>query len=368
MATPMVRVLRAAFPHSRLDFFVGSWSRQAVLGNPSIDNVVDCGRVGSGSYSIAEYLKIARKLREGNYDVCFVLERSAVISVLPWLAGIPCRIGLDSEGRGFSLTRRVSCDEVKLEVELYLDTIRSLGIDPGKSRLEFFPSDSDVEAAGHLLGEMGVSGPGGTRPPNTTASGTTGKPSKQVAAPRPPVIAIHPGGGVNPGMDLLAKRWPAQRFATLADRAIAEYGAAVIVVGARSDATLAGDLEDAMLARPLNLAGKTNLGELAAVFQRCDLFLGNDTGPLHLAVAVGTSVIAVFGPTDERVYGPYSDDAVAISSQVSCRPCFVKGVARPCTSFECVMSIPVDQVWKEVEAKLDAKGFQKLGSVVECST
>lgn len=355
MSTPTIWAVRKKFPNARLDFFVGSWSRCAVVGNPHLDNIVDCGSVGAGSVSLGEYWALVRQLRKGGYDVCFVLERSVLMTLLPLLAGIPYRIGLDSEGRGFSLTVKVSCSGTKHEADRYLDTVRAIGADTNRRRLEFYPTERDVQRAQDLLvaaGVMQLGSADGGGPP---------------ASARTPIVVIHPAGGANPGMELLAKRWPAERFAAIADLLIEQYGATVVIVGAKADIPVAADMERSMEKQPVNLAGKTTIGELAGVFTYSDLFLGNDTGPLHLAVAVGVTTVAIFGPTDARVYGPYSDESTAVSGAVPCRPCFVKGAARPCSTFECMTSVSIEQVWRAVGERLEAKGFRQANSTVERS-
>ena len=347
MSTPTIKAARDAFPDARLDYYVGSWSRRAVEGNPNVDNIIDCGSVGAGRYSVGEYLTLIRRLRQGKYGVCFVLERSVFITLAPLLAGIPQRVGLDSEGRGFPLTVKVPCGEVKHEAELYLDTARAIGVDVDNPRLEFHPSDTDVARAHQLLQDAGLA--------IDDSSANT------------PIVIIHPAGGANPGMKLPAKRWPAERFAAVADRVIDEYGATLLIVGAESDIPVAAEMERKMQRQVVNLAGKTTIGELAAAFTFSHLFLGNDTGPLHLAVSVGIPVVAIFGPTDARVYGPYSDEATTVCSNVACRPCFVKGATRPCRAYDCITSISIDQVWAAVQHRLEANGFRKLNSVAKRS-
>ncbi len=376
MATAALRSLRQSFPGARIDFFVGDWSKQVLIGNPHVDNIVSCGRVGSGSYSLAEYFHLVRQLRQGTYDACFVLERSAFITSLPFLAGIPVRIGLDSEGRGFSLGVRVPVDRPKHEAELYLDTLRAVGVNPVDPRLEFFPLPGDDEAAISLLKDAGLELAGGgrfhlSRSLRLRRSETdTRHLSRSLRLRRsetdtrqtcpchsPMLVAIHPAGGVNPGMDFLAKRWPAERFGAIGDRLAREYRATVLIVGAAADAPLAEAMVQSMREPAINLAGKTGFGELAAIFRRCDLFVGNDTGPMHLAVAMETPIVAIFGPSDERMYGPYTDNASVVTSDVPCRPCFKKGSANPCNEYRCVLNVTVEQVWQAVQGRLAANGF-----------
>ncbi len=114
-------------------------------------------------------------------------------------------------------------------------------------------------------------------------------------------VAVHPGSGGH----ILARRWPAERFAAVADALATRYEARIVIVGGPGEEGLAGQMAGAMKQRALNLAGQTSLKQLAAVLARCALFVGGDSGVMHTAVAVGTPVVALFGPTNERAWGPY---------------------------------------------------------------
>jgi ADP-heptose:LPS heptosyltransferase len=132
-----------------------------------------------------------------------------------------------------------------------------------------------------------------------------------------PWIAIHPAGGVNPGMTLLSKRWPAARFAALAERLIEERDARILVLGGPEDRAVAKVVLDALPPRhrsaALDLSGQLSLGATAAAIQRCALFIGNDTGVSHLACGVGTPALMIFGPTNPKRYGPLPGAGLAVS-------------------------------------------------------
>lgn len=326
MATPVIAALRQAFPRAKIDFAVGDWSRAMVENNPRLDGLVDCGRVGSGGRcSWREYLDLVRRIRAGGYEACFVLDRSPLISLLPYLAGVPQRVGLDSQGRGFSLTVGVPVVGLKHETELYLDTVRAVGIEVDEPKLEFCPTEADRRYVAELL----------------------------KAAPQAPLVVMHPAGGSNPGMVLSAKRWPPRRFAALADRLIEERGAQVLLVGGPDDRPLAAAIKGAMKEKPWDLAGRLTFGQLGALLERCDVFVGHDTGAMHLAVAVGAAVVAIFGPSDPRMYGPYSENSVALWHDVGCNPCLLRGRwDADCRRFKCIEAVTVEEVWQATTAFL----------------
>jgi lipopolysaccharide heptosyltransferase II len=327
MATPVIAALRQAFPRARIDFAVGGWSRAMVENNAHLDGLVDCGRVGSGGhYSWREYLDLVRRIRAGKYEACFVLDRSPLISLLPYLGGIPRRVGLDSRGRGFSLTVGVPVAGLKHEAELYLDTVRAVGIEVHEPRLEFYPTDEDRRHVTEII---------------------------QGATPQAPLIVIHPAGGSNPGMTLSAKRWPPRRFAALADRLVEERGAQVSLVGGPDDGPIAAAIKGGMRQEPWDLAGQLTFGQLGALLERCDLFIGHDTGAMHLAVAVGAPVVAIFGPSDPRMYGPYGENSVALWHDVGCNPCLLRGRwDSTCRRFRCIEAVTVVEVWQAATAFL----------------
>jgi ADP-heptose:LPS heptosyltransferase len=293
MATPALLALARAWPQARLDLAVGAWSRPAVAHNPHLDRLIPSDPVGTAPLRAAGpgLARLARRLR-GRYDAALVLDRSPVVALLPWLAGIPVRAGLDSGGRGFALTHRVPCPPTlpRHEADWYLDVVETLTgpLDRATLHLEFVPTTTGQAAAARLLTE------------------TLPTPSPQPPTP----IALHVGGGANPGMRLPAKRWdPARWGAVLARLSAADPDVPVLLLGGPDDAAGARAVLDALpeaaRSRVLDLVGRTDWDTLGALIARCRLFLGPDTGAMHLAVAVGTPVVAVFGPTDPRRYGPW---------------------------------------------------------------
>jgi len=339
MTTPVIAALRRAYPQARITYAVGAWSRSVLVGNPNIDDFVDCGAVGSGPYRLADYLALAQDLRRRQFDLAVVLDRSPALGFLAFLAAIPRRVGLDSGGRGFAHTVRVAVDwqHPKHEADLYLDRVRALSLPVVNPRLEFFPAVSDRAWAAALL--------------------TSCQPVPETRYPLPATrsfVAIHPGGAANPGMTLLAKRWQPEGFAAIADRLVETYGAQIILVGAPSDAEAAEAVRAAMHHEPLVLVGKTTLGQLAALYENCMLMLGNDSGVMHLAVAVGIPVVAVFGPSDARVYGPYGPKGIAVRKDAQCfGRCFLpgRGIAVRCDR-RCIAGVTVDDVWAAVQTVL----------------
>ena len=281
MSTAFLAALRASLPHADVTVFVSTWAKAALAGNPHCDRVLDSGSVGfPGRYGLRAYRRCIARLREENFSHCFVLDRSPLMALLPRLAGIPWRAGLNSAGRGIALHAGVPCPEDRHEAELYLDVLREVGCTVTAPRLHFRPESSDEAAVSNFLADNGL-------------------------ADNSPLIAIHPGGGRNPGEEHADKRWSSAGFAALAEHLAAAQGAGVVLVGGPDDVPVAAAVQRDTCAEVLDATGKLTFAQLGALIQRCHLFIGNDSAPMHLAAAVGTPVIALFGPTAPERYGPY---------------------------------------------------------------
>jgi ADP-heptose:LPS heptosyltransferase len=382
-STPLLRELRRTLPTAHLTFGVGSHSRPAIANHPAVDEVLDTGRVGSGPYSFRDYVRLIRAIRVRRFDACFVLERSAVLHLIPLLAGVPFRVGIDSGGRGFSLAVAVSSRPARPESELYLDLLRALGGQPHSGELEYHPSDQAVRRIDHIVREQ--------------------------IPDRRPFVVLHCAGGANPGMTLLRKRWPIESFRALAERIVGAGGTVVLVGSAEDRDALVGfvgwglgdgaihhpspsppramgrggdgatvqdsDTESSVAVSPrrrlaasaavdgwttgpdptsqtptpvVDLVGQLSLDELAELARRAVAYVGNDSGPSHLAEAAGANVVMLFGPSDPIMYGPRCSRGVAVTAGLWCSPCFESGRVAPCANVICMQSISVDRVWREV--------------------
>ncbi len=323
LATPALAALRGAYPHAAISLAVSAWARPAVEDNLHVDTLIDCeGFTGRHWRRWGAYRRFSETLRAGSYDLAIVLDRSLFASLAAWRAGIPLRVGIDSGGRGFSLTTRVPWNQVRHETDLYLDVVQAAGAPVSVARQPLYrPTAIHRMFAARVFEEWQLQGRG-------------------------PVVAIHPGGGSNPGMTLAAKRWPATRYAALADRLVDSIGAQIVVVGHPEDAPVARQLHMAMQFEALDLVGQTSFGQLAAVIERSDLYIGNDAGATHLAAAVGTPVIAIFGPTNPAVYGPRAAAGVALFHTDACpmRERRALGAVSACPGCQCVKAVTVDEV------------------------
>jgi lipopolysaccharide heptosyltransferase II len=327
MTTPLLEILHHNYPQASITYVAGNWSKVIVEHAPAVNHVIDCGTVGiPGRYKVQEYLRLAQLLRRSSFDLAFVLDRSPMLTLLPWFAGVPRRVGPDSLGRGFSLTDRVAVSASPLhlqhQAEIYLDLARAIGLSVDSPRMQFVPTAAEkqqIPLDSHLR------------------------------------IAVFPGGGSNPGMQLTSKRWPVERYREIVRRLVLERNVHVLLIGGPDDKVLTQmileglTIPDGMVT---DLAGQTSFGEMAAYLEACALFIGNDSSPMHLAAAVGTPVIAIFGPTSPQEYGPYPPDDprhIALWRHPAGQPCFFLGKMQPCANCTCMQAVTVDDVWAAVE-------------------
>lgn len=290
MATPALRALQHAFPDAAIDVAVTAWAAPALDSNRRVRRLV---RYPDGR-SPAAVARLGFRLRREGYDLGIALDRSPLPGLLLWLAGVPVRAGIERRGRRVLLTHHTRPREGQHETELYLDVLRGVGVEPQGLWPEYdVPNEARARIAA-LLGERGIDG---------------GR----------PLVVIHPGGAVNPGATMLAKRWPAERFAALADRLAREWGAAIVLTGSVSDRDAVRDVRRAAQCPLVDLSERLLLPELAALCAVARLFVGNDSGVSHLAAAVGAPTVTVFGPTNPLQYRPLGPDSQVCAPPASWR-------------------------------------------------
>lgn len=285
LATPALLALNQAFPQAKIDVAVGSWSQAVLQNSPYIHQLIDSGKVGQGTYTWRDVLALAQTLRSESYDLALILDRSPLVGLVPLLAQIPHRVGLDSFGRGFAHTQRVPVPpHARHEAKLYLDVVARLGVTVYQQNQPLFWSNfhppAEVE---HHLPDI----------------------------PQPFAI-LHPGGGQNPGMAMLNKRWPLDRLAKLGD-VLAERGLTPVLSGAPAEVEVCQQVAQQMKHPPYIVAGQLSLAEFGALCQKSQLFVGGDTGAMHIAVAMGSQVLAIFGPSDPKHYGPFAPPSQSIT-------------------------------------------------------
>jgi lipopolysaccharide heptosyltransferase II len=330
--TPVVKAVKEASP----DNFVAYWCNERVKeipeSNPNIDKVFALSRGDLKKIyqdypleAIRRFLSLARQLRKERFDCLIDFSLDHRYSLIAKLSGIRKRIGFDYKKRGIFLTDKINLDgySKKHIVEYYLSLLKFIGISPKNKNLDLEVSQHNWSRIRSILSYANVK-------------------EKDV------VVGIAPGAGASWGENAKLKHWQPLKFAELADKLVDNLGAKVLILGDASERDIAEIIIAAMKNKPIDLVGKTTLGELAAAIKSLKLLITNDGGPLHMAVALGIKTVSIFGPVDEKVYGPYPSGPLhaVIKKDLPCRPCYKQFRMPLCDrERECVKTISVDEVF-----------------------
>jgi len=313
-STPFIRAVREANPGAHIACLVHPRCVEMLEGNPRINEIIAYDEEGRHR-SLVGKLKLVTALRAKRFDTAFILHRSFTKALLAMLAGIPERIGYATKNRARVLTKAIDEPaDAAHKVEYFLDIARGAGISPNSVSYEFFINGADRDFIKGFLGENGVSA-------------------------QDKVVVICPGGNWDP------KRWPRSNYAALADELIEKYKVKVVVAGAKKDVLLAEDIKRMMKNSPVIACGRTTLKQLAALFEVSKLVVANDTGPMHLAVAMKADTIALFGPTSPKLTGPYGGDNYKVIFKT--RDCDVPCYDVTCAANRCMEAISVEDVSAE---------------------
>ncbi len=322
-ALPVAAALRRRFPDAYIGWAVGPAAAEVVRGNPHLSETLVVGGSGDepGSRSVPPVsapLRLRRALREKEFDLALDMQGLLKSALIAYLSGARDRIGFRNfqEGTFLFNNRRIVPDRRDVHaVEGYLGFAWAVGAEAEPLDFTIATSEADARAAEELL------------------SG------------RDEVAALIPGARWE------SKRWPAARFGAAADAMREEFGLTSVVVGGPDDRVLAQEVAEAARSEMVDLTGETTLKQLAEVFRRCRVVVGNDTGPLYISFAVGVPTVAVFGPTDWRRLGPYGEGHVKVRAGLDCGPCR----RRRCHPLRCMEAIGTEQVVGAVREVLDRR-------------
>lgn len=315
-STPFIRTVRMANPDARIACLVHPRCVGMLESNPRLDEIIIYDEEGSHKGVIGK-AGLVFELRKGRFDTAFILHRSFTKALLTWMAGIPERVGYATKNRGGILTTVVEDPETEChKVEYFLNIARAAGMKPDSLSYEFFVEPSDRAFVAELLAKNGITG-------------------------KDKVVVLCPGGNWDP------KRWPKERFASLADLLTEKAAARIVISGSAKDVALAQEVKGLMKNSSVVTAGETTLRQLGALLGRADLVVANDSGPMHIAVAMKTKTIALFGPTSPRLTGPYGEGSYIViegkagTKEAACEvPCYDVS----CGSNDCMKGIDVADV------------------------
>jgi heptosyltransferase-2 len=340
MTTPALMRLRKKFPDAHITLLTPEKLRDLWLAHPAVNKIISPAP-GENVFSVG------RKLRAGNFDLALVLPNSPRSALEVWLAGIPQRIGGARPWRNFFLThavpawgeavkmRKRSVDEIKVlirgtgfqpgppltahQIHEYLHLVAALGANPEPLPPQLVVTPAEIEAVRKKFGLNEI---------------------------ERPLFGLNPGAEYGP-----AKRWPMEKFIAAAREIQKQTNCTWLVFGGQADAAIADRIESAIPSPPsaiLNLAGKTSLRELMALLKICRVLLTNDSGPMHVAAALGIPVVVPFGSTSPELTGPGlpgDPQHRLLKSAALCSPCFL----RECPiDFRCMNGISIERVVEAV--------------------
>lgn len=291
MALPALRAARARFPEAEIAILARSYIA-AIYDNQGVANklvILDGGR------------SVIAELKNQKFDTVLLLQNAFQAAWIAWRAAIPERIGYARDGRSLLLTKAVPVPKLgetpAHEQYYYLELLRRIGW------LDSLPNEAHIT----------LNVPQGNRDRAAEFLPTAGA--------RPGKVRIAIGAGASYG---LAKCWPPSRFAELANRLQSQMEADVILFGTATEAPVSRAITAGMRHPPVDLTGKTSIADLPALLSQCDLFVGNDSGAMHVAAAVGLPVVAVFGPTDPFGTAPVTPRCSIVQEKPYCSPCFLR--------------------------------------------
>ena len=300
MALPALRAIRERFPDAKISILAQPYVADLYRGQKICDELISYDRKGPHA-GLSGRERLAKELRAQRFDVALLLQNAFDAAWLAWRAGIPERIGYARDGRSLLLTKKIPVPKPgeipEHEQFYYLELLRRAGW------INSLPSESFVT--------LNVSEEGRCQAEETLS----------FAGARPMALRIAIGAGASYGS---AKCWPPERFADFVNRFRVHTDADVILFGTAAEQQVSDAIAAGIRGPSISLVGKTAIAALPALLSRCQLFVGNDSGAMHVAAAVGLPVVAIFGPTDPHGTAPITPRCTVVQEKPYCSPCFLR--------------------------------------------
>ena len=326
LTTPLIRSVRTAHPEAFLAYLGDSIAVTLLENNPYLDEIIPYDFSRS---DLREQSRVALALRRRRFDVAIDLFGNPRSALLMFLGGAPVRVGPDRRGRGLLYTIRVRNDDGPMNaIEFHNRYLRAAGIAPSSTRTEIFLTEDERRQGKELLSRaLGLSLES---------------------------LRDHTVIGIHPGATWPAKKWFPERFAQLARTLRRRPGTLVVLTaGAKDGETVAA--VQAASPEPLPVLRALPLRGLAAAIAACSAYVANDAGPLHIAAAVGTPTVGLFGPGEDAIWFPYpaEEGHRALRKEVPCHPCHLDVCNRSGGAFmECMALLSVEEVAEAVAGAL----------------
>jgi len=324
LTTPVLRALRERYPEAHIAYLAEKEAVSLLQHHPCIDEIIPFDFTRP---TLLEQPRVMWLLRRRKFDIFIDLFSNPRTALLAMASGAPIRIGKEVDGRGRLYTHRILDDgKPKSAIAFHYQYVKPIGVEPTRWRTELFLTEEERrEARSYLTWQ-------------------------QLDLSRP-IIGLHPGA------TWPAKRWAWEKFADLIDLLRAKLDAQVIVTQGPNDGELVAKIAARSTGRFVYLP-VLPLRQLAAVIAQCAVYVANDNGTMHIAAAVGTTTVGIFGPGEEEIwfpYGPPHDDRshVALRKEVPCHPCHLDFCNRPGEEYmECMRALSAAEVFETVRQRL----------------
>lgn len=325
LTTPLLHSLRAAYPSAYIAYLAEAQACSLLRHHPAVDELIGYDFTRP---SVLEQTRVALALRRSRFDLALDLFSNPRSALLTYLSGARVRIGLARAGRGRLFTHQVHDDGTpKTAIQFHDQFLRAVGVEPTGSQPMLVVTTGEQETMRRRLQAMdppgGSGGPGDARVDRV-----------------PRCVILHVGA------TWPVKQWGAEQYAKLALLLARSAGVRVLLTGGPRDEAALREVEEKSH-RAARRAGALTLRELAALLSVVDAFVGNDGGPMHIAAAVGTPTVGIFGPGEEQIWFPYPESLGhrALRHDVPCHPCHLNVCNRPGEAFmECMKKLTPERV------------------------
>ncbi len=349
MSLPALRALRATLPDAAITLLARPWVRDVYPLDELRFRVIPYD-TQSSHRGLLGRLAIAAELRSERFDLAVLFQNAFDAALVAWLGRIPVRAGYARDARRILLTHPVAPprhgEMPTHEAHYYLELLKRLGLIPNYDEVREIalrPESFHAQSRARLIDKLRQLGLDASAN-STTRLSPDSRPDSRPDSQNVPLIGISPGASFG-----TAKRWPAERFATLARQLHQELGAQCVLFGSSQEASLADEVASSSMAPVISLAGQTTLTEFMELVSGCDAYLTNDTGTMHVAAALGVPTIAIFGPTNEHETAPLGPRVEMVVGVAHCRPCKL----RHCPiDHRCMTSITPEAVLERIRGLL----------------
>lgn len=323
LTTPFIHALRKAAPDAHITYLVDEKLKDVVLHNPYLDEVITIDKLGRDN-SILALAGCARRLSTMHFDVVINLHPNERCSFICALTKTKWRVGTCHTIFRPFWDIYVQLDRTIHAADMYLDVLHELGVkNLEHNGLEMYVSEEDVAIANNFWREQGV------------------MPSDKLV-------------GFNIGSAIPTKRWAPERFAKVADVMVGK-GYKVVFFGGAMDESFVNEAVASMNHTSIVATGAFSIGALAAALRRCDLLVTNDSGPMHIAISQNIPIVALYGPSLIKLYGPYTENAIVVTAVPPCLGC-ASGMKHKCDDMQCMTRLTVEQVVEAAEKMLNLHG------------